>query len=258
MRADPAGLIFAGRSDAQLKIRGYRVELGEIEAVLMRLADVMMAAVTTYEPRTGLKELAGYYCLEARAADLDRQAVYLHLRKHLPRHMVPAFLEELPVIPMLPSGKADRRNLPEPGGSGRIGAEGPCVEPDTPVEKALADALAELLGVPQVSVDSQFFDEQGMTSLIVAHFCAQVREREDTPPVSVKDVYLQPTIRSLAETIDELPSVTVTASQPEPRSIWRASTAQYAACGLVQLVTGLATDVDYRRVEPLPPGTCAG
>ena len=241
VRADPAGLIFVGRSDAQVKIRGYRVELGEIESVLMRCPGIKMAAVTTYEPRTGLKELAGYYCLEDQGAGLDRQAVYLHLRKHLPRHMVPAFLEELPVIPMLASGKADRRNLPAPGSSGRIGPEGPCVEPDTPVEKALADALAELLGLPQVSVESQFFDELGMTSLMVAHFCAQVREREDTPPVSVKDVYLHPTIRGLAAAMGELPSVISTASQPESTAIWRASTAQYVTCGVVQLLTGLAS-----------------
>ena len=63
--------------------------------------------------------------------------------------MVPAFLEELPVIPMLPSGKADRPELPEPGSSGRVGAEGAYVEPDTPVEKALADELAELLASPR-------------------------------------------------------------------------------------------------------------
>jgi non-ribosomal peptide synthetase-like protein len=238
VRADPAGLIFVGRADAQVKIRGYRVELGEIESVLMRLPGIKMAAVTTYEPRTGLKELAAYYCLEDRGSGLDRQAVYLHLRKHLPGHMVPAFLEELPAIPMLPSGKADRRNLPEPGSSGRVGAEGPCVEPDTPVEKALADALAELLGLPQVSVDSQFFDELGMTSLMVAHFCALVRERGDAAPVSVKDVYLHPTIRGLAATVDELPPVALTISQP---AVWRASTAQYVACGAVQLLIGLAS-----------------
>ncbi|HUN34845.1 MAG TPA: Pls/PosA family non-ribosomal peptide synthetase [Trebonia sp.] len=235
VRAHPDGLVFVGRADAQVKIRGYRVELGEIEAVLMRLPGVTMAAVTTYEPRPGLKELAGYYSAEARGAGLDRQDVYQHLRRHLPRHMVPAFLVELPAIPMLPSGKADRRNLPEPGSSGRLGADGPYVEPDTPAEKALADALADLLGLPQVSVDSQFFEELGLTSLMVAHFCAQVRERGDAPPVSAKDVYLHPTIRGLAAATD----TNWTPSIVEPPATWRASTAQFVACGVVQLLTGL-------------------
>ena len=241
VRADPEGLIFVGRADAQVKIRGYRVELGEIESVLVRLPGVTMAAVTTYEPRPGLKELAGYYCLEDQRAGPDRQAVYLHLRQHLPRHMVPPFLVELPVIPMLPSGKADRRRLPEPGSSGRLGAEGPYVEPDTPVEKALADALADLLGLPQVSVDSQFFDELGLTSLMVAHFCARVRERGDTPPVSAKDVFQHPTIRSLAETMDASPSAPWAVSQAEAPAVWRASAVQYIACGVAQLLAGLVT-----------------
>jgi hypothetical protein len=102
--------------------------------------------------------------------------------------------------------RIDPHPIPElaAGSSGRVGAEGVYAEPDTPVEKALADELAELLGLPQVSVDSQFFDDLGMTSLMVTHFCALVRERGDTPPVSAKDVYLHPTIRSLATTVDEM------------------------------------------------------
>jgi non-ribosomal peptide synthetase-like protein len=241
VRAEPEGLVFVGRADAQVKIRGFRVELSEIENVLMQLPGIRMAAVTTYEPRPGLKELAGYYSLENQANGLDRQAVYEHLRNRLPRHMVPAFLEELPAIPMLPSGKADRKNLPEPGSSGRVGADGPYTEPNTLVEKALADALADLLGLPQVSVDSHFFDGLGMSSLMVAHFCAQVRERGDVPPVAAKDVYQHPTVRDLAATIDQQPSATWMRSQSQPREVWRASTARYVTCGAVQLLTGLVS-----------------
>ena len=112
VRADPEGLIFLGRADTQVKIRGYRIELSEIEAVLMQLPGIGQAAVTTYEPQPGVVELAGYYRLQDNAAGLDRQVIYEHLRKHLPRHMVPAYLEQLPVIPVLPDGKADRKNLP--------------------------------------------------------------------------------------------------------------------------------------------------
>lgn len=114
VRADPGGLIYLGRVDGQVKIRGYRIELSEIESVLMRLPGIRQAAVTTYEPRPGVVELAGYYRLQDHAADLDRQAIREHLRNHLPRHMVPAYLEELPAIPVLPNGKADRKNLPPP------------------------------------------------------------------------------------------------------------------------------------------------
>ena len=242
VRADPEGLVFLGRADAQVKIRGYRIELSEIEAVLMQLPGIGQAAVTTYEPQPGVVELAGYYRLQDHAAGLDRQVIYEHLRKHLPRHMVPAYLEQLPVIPVLPDGKADRKNLPEPASSGRLGADQAYVAPATPGEKALAGALAELLGLEQVSVDSQFFDDLGMSSLLVAHFCARARERADSPPVSVKDVYLHPTIRSLAATVTELPSVPGGAtSPPRPGEVSRTGTAQYVACGALQLLAFLAS-----------------
>ena len=241
VRADPEGLIFLGRADTQVKIRGYRIELSEIEAVLMQLPGIGQAAVTTYEPQPGVVELAGYYRLQDHAAGLDRQVIYEHLRKHLPRHMVPAYLEQLPVIPVLPDGKADRKNLPEPASSGRLGADQAYVAPATPGEKALAGALAELLGLEQVSVDSHFFDDLGMSSLLVAHFCARARERADSPPVSVKDVYLHPTIRSLAATVTELPSAPGATSPPGPGEVSRAGTAQYVACGVLQLLAFVAS-----------------
>ena len=132
VRADPEGLIFLGRADTQVKIRGYRIELSEIEAVLMQLPGIGQAAVTTYEPQPGVVELAGYYRLQDHAAGLDRQVIYEHLRKHLPRHVVPAYLEQLPVIPVLPDGKADRKSLPEPASSGRLGADQAYVAPADP------------------------------------------------------------------------------------------------------------------------------
>jgi amino acid adenylation domain-containing protein len=242
VRADPEGLIFLGRADTQVKIRGYRIELGEIEAVLMQLPGIGQAAVTTCEPQPGVVELAGYYRLQDLAAGLDRQVIYEHLRKHLPQHMVPAYLEQLPVIPVLPDGKADRKSLPEPASSGRLGADQAYVAPATPGEKALAGALAELLGLEQVSVDCHFFDDLGMSSLLVAHFCARARERADSPPVSVKDVYLHPTIRSLAATVTGLPSVPGGAtSPPRPGEVSRTGTAQYVACGALQLLAFLSS-----------------
>jgi non-ribosomal peptide synthetase-like protein len=242
VRADPGGLIYLGRADAQVKIRGYRIELSEIEAVLMQLPGIGLAAVTTYETQPGVVELAGYYTLQDHAAALDRQTIYQHLRSHLPPHMVPAYLEELPAIPLLPDGKADRKRLPEPASSDRLGASQAYVGPATPGEKALADALEELLGLEQVSVDSEFFDELGMSSLLVAHFSARARERAESPPLSVKDVYLHPTIRSLAAAVSEPPPVPGRAARPPgPEQVPPAGTAQYVACGVLQLLAFLAS-----------------
>src|SRR6202044_1818235 len=120
VRADPEGLIYLGRADAQVKIRGYRIELSEIEAVLMELPGIGLATVTTYEPLPGVVELAGYYTSRDHTGAPDRQAVDKYLRNRLPRHMVPAYLEELPAMPLLPGGKTDRGNLPEPTSSARF------------------------------------------------------------------------------------------------------------------------------------------
>jgi non-ribosomal peptide synthetase-like protein len=240
VRADPEGLVYLGRADAQLKIRGYRVEPGEIENVLMRLPGIAAAAVTTWEPQPGVVELAAYYTGRDQGAAPDRQAVREYLGDRLPRHMVPAYLQCLPEMPLLAGGKVDRRNLPAPDRSGRATAPGAYVGPATQGERALAGALADLLGLERVSVDSQFFDDLGMSSLLVAHFCARAREQAEAPPVSVKDVYLYPTIRSLAAAVAAPPALSGTALPPDP-AVPRATTAQYLACGAVQLLAFLAS-----------------
>jgi non-ribosomal peptide synthetase-like protein len=244
VRAEPEGLVYLGRADAQVKIRGYRIELSEIEAVLMELPGIGLAAVTTHEPLPGVVELAGYYTTPDHLEAPTRQAVHEHLRSRLPRHMVPGYLEELSAMPLLTGGKADRKSLPGPTSAGRLGPGQDYVAPATQAEKALAGTMAELLGLEQVSVESQFFDDLGMSSLLAAHFCARAREQADVPQLSVKDVYQHPTIRSLAAAVAALPEVPshpagplgATAAPP-------VSTARYVACGVLQLLAFLASVV---------------
>ena len=112
--------------------------------------------------------------------------------------MLPAYLEQLAVLPVLPSGKADRNSLPPPGGERRLAARGDYVAPADGTEQHLAELLASVLHVERVSADSHFFDDLGADSLLMASFNATVRERGDLPAVSMKDVYLHPTIRQLA------------------------------------------------------------
>ena len=242
VRAEPDGLVYLGRADAQVKIRGYRIELSEIEAVLMELPGIGLAAVTTYEPLPGVAELAGYYTTRGQAQAPTRQAVHEHLRDRLPRHMVPGYLEELTAMPLLTGGKADRKSLPAPTSAGRLGQGHGYVPPATPAEKALADVMAELLGLEHVSVESQFFDELGLSSLLAAHFCARAREQADVPRLSVKDVYQHPTIRSLAAEVAVLPQVPrLPASVPGAGAAPPVSTARYVACGALQSLAFLAS-----------------
>jgi len=241
VRADPEGLIYLHRADTQVKIRGYRIELSEIEAALMEAPGVGLAAVITHEPLPGVVELAGYYTSGHNGAAADRKAIDRHLRDRLPRHMVPAYLAQLPAIPVLPSGKVDRMNLPEPASSGRFAAGQAYVAPATPVEQALAAVLGELLGIEQVSADSQFFDDLGMSSLLVAHFCARARERAEFLSLSVKDVYLHPTIQSLANAVTELPAPPDEHADPAIGAVPPVGSAQYAACGALQLLVFFAS-----------------
>src|SRR5918992_2814149 len=92
------------------------------------------------------------------------------------------------------------------------------VEDDTTTGTAmiLAEALADLVGVERVSVDSHFFDDLGADSMVMARFCARVRKRADVPSVSMKDIYQHPTIRSLATALADAPPTPLESSMPEP------------------------------------------
>ena len=97
-----------------VKIRGYRIELNEIEAVLLDLPQIAQAAVTTFEPDPGVVEIVAYYAFK-QGADLPINEISQALRSKLPAYMVPSYLEQLDVIPMTLSNKADHKKLPKLG-----------------------------------------------------------------------------------------------------------------------------------------------
>ncbi|WP_160822586.1 amino acid adenylation domain-containing protein [Actinomadura sp. J1-007] len=103
---------YLGRIDTQVKVRGYRIELTEIESVLSEAPDVAQAVVGTHEPEPGTVELVAYYTRRNADVRVDRDELRRRARERLPAYMVPAYFEELDAIPMLPSDKADRKSLP--------------------------------------------------------------------------------------------------------------------------------------------------
>ena len=112
-----------GRIDTQVKIRGYRIELTEIESVLLRVPGIAQAVVSTHRPNPDVVELVAYYSPQENSPPVDPGRVYETLRERLPAYMVPAYLERLPAIPMMPSGKADRKRLPPPSGPAPAGRQ---------------------------------------------------------------------------------------------------------------------------------------
>jgi non-ribosomal peptide synthetase-like protein len=238
---DDGDIEYHGRIDTQIKIRGYRVELTEIESVLLQVPGIAQAVVNTYQPQPGTIELVAYYSRRTDTISVDQQEIYQYLRGRLPRYMVPAYLEELAVIPMLPSDKADRKNLPPPHNRRSHSAPHTHVAAVTETETFLADALATVLHRERVSIDSHFFDDLGADSLLMAQFCARIRRRTDLPPVSMRDVYLHPTIQSLASALPaEVPAETEPPVVAVP-AVAPASTARYVLCGALQLLLFLGS-----------------
>ena len=226
---------FFGRIDTQVKIRGYRIELGEIEAVLSQLPQIAQAVVHTYEPVPNAVELVAYYVPKKGFSDLSLPDVAETMRRHLPGYMIPAYFEELTAIPMTGSNKVDRNSLPAPKNK-RVKAAGTnFVEPRTKTEEKLARALIEVMNFDRVSVADNFFYDMGADSMLMAQFCSAIRRHMGTAKVSMKDVYLNPTIEKLAgviQSIDE--DVNIIENKREPFHM--PTNFEYYFCGALQLI----------------------
>jgi non-ribosomal peptide synthetase-like protein len=224
---------YRGRIDTQVKIRGYRIELNEIEAVMLELPQVAQAAVTTFEPEPGMVEIAAYYALKQGAGELSRNDITRLLKSRLPAYMVPAYLEQLAVIPMTLSNKADHKKLPKPQAP-RFSAGHTLVAAKTETEHLLAVALGDVLKLERVSTDQHFFDDLGANSLLMARFCARIRHAPGTSNVSMRDIYLNPTIAKLADHLDHAVIEGFIAKEPEP--FHTPSDFAYYSCGALQLL----------------------
>jgi amino acid adenylation domain-containing protein len=194
-------LEFLGRIDQQVKVRGFRVELGEVEAALGECKGVRQAVVLAKEWGTGGEHRLAAYVMP----DEERPAPAIselreELRQRLPEYMLPSAFVFLSEWPLTPSGKVDRLRLPAPDpASSEPGVSEPA---GTPTEELLTGMWHELLGVSGVGVNENFF-ELGGHSLLATRLVARVRElfRVD---IALRKVFERPTVKGLAATIDEL------------------------------------------------------
>jgi acyl carrier protein len=172
-RADGT-LEFLGRTDEQVKIRGMRVELGEIEATLKRHPGVREAVVIAREEEKGDKRLIGYVTATVEQASPGVMELREHVRRSLPEHMVPNAFVVLEKFPMTANGKLDRRSLPVPEKE-RPELESGYVAPRTPVEETLAEIWRELLQVDRIGIHDNFF-QLGGHSLLMTRLAWKITE----------------------------------------------------------------------------------
>ena len=233
---------FHGRIDTQVKIRGYRIELTEIESVLLELPQIAQAAVITHESEPGMVELAAYYSLKQGVTELPHAEVSEALRNRLPAYMVPAYLEQLPIIPMTVSNKADHKKLPAPKGPRFSVGAAKFVAPRGETETILAGALAEVLKLERVSVEDNFFKDLGAHSLLMARFCAKIRQHASLSDVSMRDIYLNPTIAKLAAHLGKAVAVVDESPVPAKQQPFRIpSNLEYYGCGALQALFYMAS-----------------
>jgi natural product biosynthesis luciferase-like monooxygenase protein len=199
-RADGT-LDFLGRIDAQVKVRGFRIEPGEIEAAAEAFPGVRQAVVVVREDSPGDARLVAYV---AAAPGFDTGALRAHLAARLPPHMVPAHLVRLDSLPLTPNRKIDRRALPPPQAvADGDGAEPAAyVAPGGGVAEVIAGVWRKVLGVPRVGARDNFF-ALGGHSLLAVQAHRELRAALGTARLSITDIYRFPTLEALAAHLGE-------------------------------------------------------
>jgi acyl carrier protein len=185
-----------GRVDDQIKVRGFRVEPGEVEGALLAHPSVHSAAALLHESDAGVKHLVAY-CVSSDA-ELDATAIRAFAARRLPDYMVPAAVSLLAALPLTPSGKLDRGALPTPA----FGAESKVAHapPQTDAERGVVEIWSELLGLERIGLDDRFADLGGH-SLTMMRVASRL-ERDYGARVSLADLLASDTPRALADLLE--------------------------------------------------------
>ncbi|MDQ3174281.1 MAG: amino acid adenylation domain-containing protein, partial [Acidobacteriota bacterium] len=190
-------MVYLGRADDQVQIRGFRVELGEVRSRLLKHPGVATVEVIARKLRASDLELVAYV---VPTTELSVTALREHLAQTLPYYMVPSAFVMLKKLPMTPNGKVDRQALPQPDQT-RPEVETNFVAPRTAVEEALAAMWMEVLGVGRVGVNDNFFDLGGH-SLLATQVVSRVRQALHVE-VPLRSLFEGPTIARLSETVEK-------------------------------------------------------
>jgi amino acid adenylation domain-containing protein len=189
---------FLGRLDHQVKVRGFRVEPGEVKAALMEHLEVREAVVVAREDETGDKRLVAYCVVLTEQQEPTTSELRSFLKQKLPEHMVPAAFVMLEALPLTPNGKVDRHALPMPDRT-RPELDRIFVPPRSPVEQTVAGTWSEVLGLERVGVHDNFLELGGHSLLatqVIARLCGALGIE-----LPVSSLFESPTVAGLAEKI---------------------------------------------------------
>ncbi|MBR4555323.1 MAG: amino acid adenylation domain-containing protein [Ruminococcus sp.] len=184
---DSGDIMILGRNDDQVKLRGLRIELGEVEKAILSCEGVKQA-VAVIGKINSVEHLCAYYCAEE---SITPDVVKEHISKRLAAYMIPSCLIRMDAMPQTPNGKTDVRALPEP----YLSFNTEFSEPANETEKLICDIFAQVLGLDRVSADSSFFDLGG-TSLSVTSVLVNANEKG--LEISYTDIFALKTPRALA------------------------------------------------------------
>jgi aryl carrier-like protein len=198
-------LEFLGRIDQQVKLRGYRVEPAEIRAVLLLYPGLRQAEVVVMDGQSGEKRLVAYV-VPAPGAEIDADELRNHCLLQLPDYLVPSSFVIMTTIPLTANGKLDRAALPMPDMSREVTGRAP----RSSLEKALCGLYAKLLGVPEVSIDDNFF-ALGGDSLLAMRLVSRIRKTLALE-ATVEAVFANPTVDEMTRQLNTPGTATISLS----------------------------------------------
>lgn len=228
-KTESGELQFAGRLDDQIKLRGFRIELNEIEAVMMTFKGVAQAVVILQ--KTEQPFLAAYLRLDKNST-FELNQFKQFIKKNLPDYMAPAAVEIVDNFPLLTSGKVDRKALPKPQ---TASMQREYVAPNTALEKEITAIWETVFKTSKLSVDADFFYDLGGQSLLAAQVISKMRQLPQLRDISILDLYQNPTIVELAKLFKTSEEQSHNKVEEKKREKYRAPAWKYYLCGFGQL-----------------------